>query len=113
MMAFQRPEITFRARSAGNIGRRLMGARILTSWCVSHELVGRAFRLQYSRSAASKIHIVGRAMKAVQISRFGGPEVLQFVEAPTPVPRAGQILVRLRAIGVNLADTLTRMDRYA
>lgn len=52
-------------------------------------------------------------MKAVQISRFGGPEVLKTVEVPTPVPGAGQVLVRLRAIGVNLADTLTRMDRYA
>jgi NADPH2:quinone reductase len=52
-------------------------------------------------------------MKAVQIGRFGGPEVLDVVEVPTPVAAAGQILVRLRSIGVNLADTLTRMDRYA
>src|SRR5579872_3889253 len=52
-------------------------------------------------------------MKAVQIDRFGGSEVLKLVEVPTPIPAAGQILVRLRAIGVNLADTLTRMDRYA
>lgn len=52
-------------------------------------------------------------MKAVQISRFGGPEVLNLVELPTPVPGAGQLLVRIRAIGVNLADTLTRRDRYA
>jgi len=52
-------------------------------------------------------------MKAVQISRFGGPEVLRVVEVPTPVPAAGQLLVRLHSIGVNLADTLTRMNRYA
>jgi NADPH2:quinone reductase len=52
-------------------------------------------------------------MKAVQISRFGGPEVLKPVEFPTPVPAAGQLLVRIRAVGVNLADTLTRGDRYA
>jgi NADPH2:quinone reductase len=52
-------------------------------------------------------------MKAVQISRFGGPEVLGLVELPTPAPGAGQLLVRLRAVGVNLADALTRMDRYA
>jgi NADPH2:quinone reductase len=52
-------------------------------------------------------------MKAVQINRFGGPEVLQTVDIPTPVPGAGQLLVRVRSIGVNLADTLTRMDRYA
>jgi len=52
-------------------------------------------------------------MKAVQISRFGGPEVFKVVQVPTPIPTTGQLLVRLRAIGVNLADTLTRMDRYA
>ena len=52
-------------------------------------------------------------MKAVQISRFGGPEVLKPVELPTPKPGSGQILARIRAIGVNLADALTRRDRYA
>ncbi len=52
-------------------------------------------------------------MKAVQISRFGGPEVLKVIELPTPAPAAGQLLVRVRAAGVNLADTLTRRDRYA
>ena len=52
-------------------------------------------------------------MKALQIHRFGGPEVLRLVELPTPTPGAGQLLVRIAAIGVNLADALTRMDRYA
>lgn len=52
-------------------------------------------------------------MKAVQINRFGGPEVLETVELPTPAPGAGQLLVRTGAIGVNLADALTRQDRYA
>ena len=52
-------------------------------------------------------------MKAVQISRFGGPEVLKLVELPTPVPGTGQLLVRIRASGVNLFDALTRQDRYA
>jgi NADPH:quinone reductase len=52
-------------------------------------------------------------MKAVQISRFGGPEVLEIVELPTPSPEAGQLLVRVGASGVNLADALTRQDRYA
>jgi NADPH2:quinone reductase len=52
-------------------------------------------------------------MKAVQINRFGGPEVLETVELPTPTPRADQLLVRIHAIGVNFADTLMRRDRYA
>ena len=52
-------------------------------------------------------------MKAVQMSRFGGPEVLEIVEAPNPEPGAGELLVRAHAIGVNLAETLMRQDRYA
>ncbi len=52
-------------------------------------------------------------MKAVQINRFGGPEVLEAVEVPTPIPAAGQLLLRIHAIGINFADTLMRMDRYA
>lgn len=52
-------------------------------------------------------------MRAVQISRFGGPEVLEMVEIPTPVPGPGEILVRIRAIGVNFAETLMRRNRYA
>ena len=52
-------------------------------------------------------------MKVAQISRFGGPEVFEIVEFPTPKPGSGQILVQTRAIGVNFAETLMRMDRYA
>lgn len=52
-------------------------------------------------------------MKAIQISRFGGPEVLETVDAPRPTPGPGQLLVRVRAAGVNFADTLMRADRYA
>jgi NADPH:quinone reductase-like Zn-dependent oxidoreductase len=43
-------------------------------------------------------------MKAVQIHSFGGPEVLRFEDVPTPEPRAGQMLVRVRAAGVNPVD---------
>lgn len=54
-----------------------------------------------------------RSMRVVQISRFGGPEVLNLVEAPVPTPGPGQVLIRIKAIGVNFADTLRRMNRYA
>ena len=43
-------------------------------------------------------------MKAIQISDYGGPEVLQLAEAPRPQPGPGQVLIRLRAAGVNPAD---------
>jgi len=51
-------------------------------------------------------------MRTVQMNRFGGPEVLEIVERPTPLPRPGQALIRVRAAGVNFADTLMRQNRY-
>ena len=52
-------------------------------------------------------------MKAVQFSRFGGPEVLEVVELPAPLPQAGEVLVRVRAAGINFFEVLMRADRYA
>ena len=44
-------------------------------------------------------------MRAVQITRFGGPEVLDVVDLPDPVPGPGQQLYEVSAAGVNFADT--------
>ncbi len=52
-------------------------------------------------------------MRAIQMARFGGPEVLESVNQETPVPGPGELLVRVRVAGVNLSDTLMRQDRYA
>ena len=46
-----------------------------------------------------------REMRAVQITRFGGPEVLDVVQLPDPVPGEGQQLYEVSAAGVNFADT--------
>ena len=43
-------------------------------------------------------------MKAIQYSRFGGPEVLELVELADPHPATGQIRVAVRAAGVNPID---------
>ena len=51
-------------------------------------------------------------MKAIQISRIGGPEVLEVVEVPTPEPGPGEVLIKAHAIGVNYFDTLIRTGRY-
>jgi NADPH2:quinone reductase len=51
-------------------------------------------------------------MKAIQISRTGGPDVLDLVEVPTPVPGPGEVLVKAEAIGVNYFDTMIRTGRY-
>lgn len=47
-------------------------------------------------------------MKAIRIHRFGGPEVLQLEEVPDLRPGPEEILVRIRAIGVNPVDTYRR-----
>lgn len=51
-------------------------------------------------------------MLAIQISRTGGPEVLEAVEVETPSPAPGQILVRHAAVGLNYIDTYHRSGLY-
>jgi putative PIG3 family NAD(P)H quinone oxidoreductase len=51
-------------------------------------------------------------MKAVVFDAPGGPEVLRVGEAPDPTPGPSELLVRVRAAGVNRADLLQRMGRY-
>ncbi|RYE02929.1 MAG: zinc-binding alcohol dehydrogenase family protein [Sphingomonadales bacterium] len=51
-------------------------------------------------------------MKAIQISRFGGPEVLVLADVAKPEPGPGQVLIRVAAAGVNFAETLMREDNY-
>jgi NADPH2:quinone reductase len=51
-------------------------------------------------------------MKAIQISRTGGINVLDWVELPRPAPAAGEVLVKAEAIGVNYFDTMIRTGRY-
>lgn len=52
-------------------------------------------------------------MKAVVINEFGGPEVLGLAEVETPSPADGQVLVRVRAAGVNPVDTYIRSGIHA
>src|SRR3954462_14215517 len=47
-------------------------------------------------------------MRAVQITRFGGPEVLDVVDLPDPVPGEAEQLYEVSAAGINCADTHTR-----
>lgn len=51
-------------------------------------------------------------MKAVRLERTGGPEVLQYVDVPTPVAAPDQVLVRAHAIGVNMPEVLLRRGTY-
>ena len=52
-------------------------------------------------------------MKAIQVYEFGGPEVLELQELPTPKPKACEVLVRVHAAGVNPYDTYMRAGTYA
>jgi NADPH:quinone reductase-like Zn-dependent oxidoreductase len=49
-----------------------------------------------------------QTMKAIRIHNYGGPEVLQYEDAPRPEPQAGEVLVRVHAAGVNPIDWKVR-----
>jgi NADPH2:quinone reductase len=51
-------------------------------------------------------------MRAIQVSEFGGPEVLQLVELPEPAPTSQLARIRVAASGVNYADTHQAADDY-
>jgi NADPH:quinone reductase len=51
-------------------------------------------------------------MKAIRISRFGGPDVLEYSDVPTPQVAPGTVLVRILAAGVNPVDTYIRQGGY-
>src|SRR5438309_4474106 len=51
-------------------------------------------------------------MRAVVITKPGGPEVLEIQQVETPHPRAGEVLVRVHASALNRADVLQRQGRY-
>lgn len=51
---------------------------------------------------------MSETMRAVIIRRAGGPEVLQVETVPVPLPRAGEVLIRVRAFGLNRSELFTR-----
>lgn len=52
------------------------------------------------------------AMRAIEIASPGGPEVLRLCERPQPVAQAGELLIAVRASGVNRPDVLQRKGHY-
>lgn len=51
-------------------------------------------------------------MKAVEISKPGGPEVLVSVDRPIPQPKAGEVLIKVSAAGINRPDVFQRKGAY-
>nr|WP_294849795.1 NAD(P)H-quinone oxidoreductase [uncultured Sphingomonas sp.] len=55
---------------------------------------------------------VPQTMRAIEISKPGGPEVLQLTERPVPTPGKGEVLIKVAAAGVNRPDVLQRLGVY-
>ena len=51
-------------------------------------------------------------MKAIQITQFGGPDVMQMVDLPDPVPSDAEELIEVSCIGINYADTHQTENSY-
>lgn len=51
-------------------------------------------------------------MKAIQLSQFGGPEVLQLADSTRPTAKSGQVLIKVAAAGVNRPDVIQRLGFY-
>ncbi|WP_162865352.1 NADPH:quinone oxidoreductase family protein [Deinococcus wulumuqiensis] len=55
---------------------------------------------------------MSETMKAMLVERTGTPDVMQLRDVPRPAPRAGQVLLRVEAVGVNFADVLNVAGQY-
>ena len=66
------------------------------------------FACEAAQIATARREIYACAMKAIRVERFGEPEVMKFVEVPDLQISAGQILVQIRAAGVNPVETYIR-----
>ncbi len=51
-------------------------------------------------------------MRAIVVTKVGGPEVLQIQEIPDPVPSEGEVLIRVKAFGINHAETHMRRGEW-
>jgi NADPH:quinone reductase len=56
--------------------------------------------------------IASASVRAIQMTEFGGPEVLKLAELPMPQPTPEQMLIEVTHAGVNFADTHTRTNSY-
>ena len=50
-------------------------------------------------------------MKAIQVSEFGDPDVLEHVDVERPSSGEGEVLIEVKAAGVNYADTMRRRNQ--
>jgi NADPH:quinone reductase len=67
---------------------------------------------QFLSPITQRISEMRIAMKAILLKSFGGPESFELCEVPKPVPRAGQVLVRVHATSINPLDYQVRRGDY-
>ncbi len=72
---------------------------------------GRLFATNWISAAARRLW--EETMKAIRVFEFGGPEVLQLCEVPDLKAATGQVVLRVKAVGVNPYDTYMRQGTYA
>src|SRR6476469_4184361 len=50
--------------------------------------------------------------RTIKFAKAGGPEVLEFIETEVPAPGAHEVRIKVKAIGINRAESMWRNDRY-
>jgi NADPH:quinone reductase-like Zn-dependent oxidoreductase len=64
--------------------------------------------MQTLEPTGKHVGIKSQTMKVIRIHNYGGPEVLQYEDAPRPQPQAGELFIRVQAAGVNPIDWKVR-----
>ena len=67
-----------------------------------------AVRIEFRASGAYRFHM----SRVVEFSKAGGPEVLRFKNVDVPEAGPGQVRIRVKAIGLNRAESMWREDKY-
>jgi NADPH:quinone reductase-like Zn-dependent oxidoreductase len=112
--ALRRPPVYFKpSREKYNRNRASIYRRQKLKQC-QQPLVTRistsATRIGTPRATTRPVRLL--PMKAIVITRLGGPEVLEVRDVPEPVAAPGQVLVRVQAVGLNFADLMTAQGGY-
>ena len=67
---------------------------------------------EYLERSSPSFFYQAYGMKAIQITAFGGPEVMQYVDLPDPVAGSSEIVLDVTAVGINYADTHQTENSY-
>src|SRR5580692_7728645 len=90
--------------------RHLDPVTLGTGWACYPSLPENGNRV-FRRAGSSKVN-TRTNMKAIQIKQTGGPEVMELVDLPAPQPKSNEVVVKIKAAGVNFIDVYNREGRY-